>query len=230
MIDLRLGDWRDVLANVECDALVTDPPYSSRTHSATTRLRNGDGSLRTTEIGYTPFTEKEVGDFCDSWAPRTRGWFCVLTSHDLGKAWERALEKHGRYVFAPIPCVLWGMGVRLAGDGPANWTVWMVVSRPRSKPWSVWGSLPGAYRGTPPSRGQDAPTGILGNKPLWLMNGIIRDYTRPGDLVCDPCAGYGTTLQSAIGLGRKAIGAEIDPDTHAKAMQRLEHGQMEFAL
>jgi 23S rRNA G2445 N2-methylase RlmL len=32
-IELRLGDWREVLADVEPDAVITDPPYSERTHS-----------------------------------------------------------------------------------------------------------------------------------------------------------------------------------------------------
>lgn len=31
-IELRLGDYREVLADVEADAVITDPPYSERTH------------------------------------------------------------------------------------------------------------------------------------------------------------------------------------------------------
>jgi len=81
-----------------------------------------------------------------------------------------------------------------------------------------WGTLPGAYQGAP-DRG-----GHIGGKPLWLMNAIIRDYSRPGDLICDPCAGGGTTLIAAASQGRKAIGAEMDPVTHAKAMRRIEAG------
>jgi 23S rRNA G2445 N2-methylase RlmL len=34
-IELRLGRWQDVLDDiVQCDALITDPPYSERTHKA----------------------------------------------------------------------------------------------------------------------------------------------------------------------------------------------------
>lgn len=32
--ELRLGDYREVLADVTCDALITDPPYSARTSGA----------------------------------------------------------------------------------------------------------------------------------------------------------------------------------------------------
>ena len=33
-IELRLGDYRDVLTDVEPDAVITDPPYSERTLGA----------------------------------------------------------------------------------------------------------------------------------------------------------------------------------------------------
>lgn len=36
--ELRLGDYREVLAGVTCDAVITDPPYSERMHAAT-RIR-----------------------------------------------------------------------------------------------------------------------------------------------------------------------------------------------
>jgi site-specific DNA-methyltransferase (adenine-specific) len=53
------------------------------------------------------------------------------------------------------------------------------------------------------------------------MRAIIRDYTRPGDLIVDPFAGSGTTLLAARLEGRRAIGAELDPKTFALAVKRL---------
>jgi site-specific DNA-methyltransferase (adenine-specific) len=65
---------------------------------------------------------------------------------------------------------------------------------------------------------------VAGGKPLWLMRAIVRDYTRPGDLVCDPCAGGATTLLAAAMEGRRAVGAEMDPVTFEKASKRLAQG------
>ena len=45
-------------------------------------------------------------------------------------------------------------------------------------------------------------------KPLALMEHIIRTSSRPGDVVLDCFAGSGTTLLAAVKLGRKAIGIE----------------------
>jgi site-specific DNA-methyltransferase (adenine-specific) len=50
------------------------------------------------------------------------------------------------------------------------------------------------------------------------------DDSRPGDLICDPCAGGGTTLLAAVIEGRRAIGAECDPETFELAVRRLRRG------
>jgi len=206
---LRCGRWEDTLGDVECDALITDPPYGSRTHDGQAdAIRGIDGALRASTIPYASWGLEDVDAFVRSWAPRTRGWFCALTSHDLAPAWEAALEATGRYVFTPLAVVEPGRNVRLCGDGPAQWACWLVVARPRTAPWSRWGALPGAYICRP---GAGKGTRLIGGKPLSLMRALVRDYSRPGDLVCDPCAGAGTTLRAALAEGRRAIGAEVDP-------------------
>lgn len=216
--DLRLGRWQDVLADVEMvDAVITDPPYSKRTHDAHKRQGPRTDGNAYQVIPYESWTDADTVAFVDSWAPRCRGWFVALTSHDLVPVYAAALEARGRYVFQPVPCVMRGMNVRLGGDGPSSWAVYAVVARPRDLVFSNWGTLPGAYFCPPGSE-------MVGGKPEALMRALIRDYTKPGDLVCDPCAGAATTLRAAEVEGRCSIGAEMDPETYAKARKRLEAG------
>jgi hypothetical protein len=116
--------------------------------------------------------------------------------------------------------------VRLAGDGPANWTDWLCVSRPA---WlHKWGSLCGAYVGLSHDVGESvlnrSKRAVPGGKPLGLMRAIVRDYTRPGDLVVDPFCGGGTTALACAIEGRRCITSEMDPVTFAKARKRLERG------
>lgn len=238
-IDLRLGRWEEALADVgEVDAVIVDSPYSERTHSghdegtdsanaAEKRLQSGGRSptfefraskLTRRRITYQPWTEADVARFVSRWAPRTTGWFVTITDHVLAPIWERELQEAGRYVFAPLPFVAEGSRVRLSGDGPSAWTCWIVVARPRSREYASWGTLPGSYVGGAGERI------IPGGKPLWLMRALVRDYTRRGDLVCDPCAGAATTLIAAATEGRRAVGAEVDPATHALAMKRIANG------
>jgi hypothetical protein len=229
--ELRLGAWQRVLADVECDVLITDPPYGSRTHAG------HDAGVEHTEIGeskwdtarrrglpYGFWTPGDVREFVEHWSPRTAGWFCAMSCSDLFPVWRSALEDAGRVAFAPIPCTIRAMSVRLAGDGPSNWAVYLNVARPRSKEWSTWGTRDGAYV---TGRGKGARH--IGGKPLELMRAIVRDYSRPGDLIADPCAGYATTAIAALGMGRRFIGSEIDPVTHARGSERLRGGfQMEM--
>jgi hypothetical protein len=216
MGDLRLGDYRDTLAGEQWDALICDPPYGSRTHvghcasSRSDREINPDVGRPISFPSWSPTDVREFVDFC---APKTRGWFCAMTSHDLFTSYESALNDHNRYVFAPIPCVIRGMTVRMGGDGPSSWCVWMVVSRPRS--FSNWGTLPGAYV---VSRTRSI---YVGGKPIKLIAAVVRDYSRKGDLVCDPVAGMATTGIAAESIGRRFIGSEINGSVFIDASERL---------
>lgn len=226
---LVCGRWQEVLADVTCDALVTDPPYSERTnagHDASARSTNrgewerSDGKLdrcrARAELSYTSWNRADVDAFTESWAPRNRGWFVALSDSELCGDYRQSFESRGLTGFHPLPCVIRGMTVRLSGDGPSSWAIYANVARPKAL--SKWGTLDGAY-----SSGQGERAHI-GGKPLNLMRAIIRDYTRPGDLVVDPCAGGGTTLLAAVMEGRRAIGAEMDPTTFEKAVARLRKG------
>lgn len=231
MIDLRLGRWQDVLADVECDALICDPPYSARTHEghdASAAVPGGGwtdvngrayaGPAPRRQLNYATWTPDDVRAFVASWAPRTRGWIVAFTSHDLCPVYADSLEAAGRYVFAPLPWFSPGSRVRLSGDGPSSWTCWIMVARPRSDTYHRWGTLPGGYQ-TPPEACE-----VVGGKPLGLIRAIVRDYSRPGDLVCDPFAGSGTTLIAAAAEGRRAIGSEEKPEHFEIAQRRIARG------
>lgn len=223
--DLRLGRWQDVLADVECDSLIADPPYGARTHdgqhestSAPNRVSGSGSPTQRRALSYAHWTPDDVQAFVAHWAPRTRGWMACMTSHDLMPVWQAAYLAAGRAEFAPVPILQ--DRVRLSGDGPASAAVYLMVARPRSRQFQRWGALPGWYKA-----GTDRD-GHIGGKPVDLMRALIRDYSRPGDLVCDPCAGGGTTLLAAVQTGRRAVGAEMDPQTHAKAAARLANAKV----
>jgi len=72
--------------------------------------------------------------------------------------------------------------------------------------------------------GYQAESKHPGSKMLAPMRKLIRDYTIKGDLICDPFAGSGTTLLAAAMEGRRAIGAEVSPETFELAVKRLSAG------
>lgn len=231
-----------VMGDRKADLLCVDAPYSEKTHAGhangkTTADRAGDWASKNPghkaagharnraleaadrrDLDYPPWTPQHVESFVGLWSRFLSGWAVSLTDDVLAPAWGEAFRSEGLYTFAPLPLVETGSRCRMAGDGPSAWTCWLVVARPRGEPYSSWGTLPGAYI-VPGERrfnaGTDEPRRVVGGKPLRAMQAIVRDYSRPGDLVVDPCAGGGTTLRAAIREGRRCIGLEKMPE-HAQ--------------
>ena len=54
------------------------------------------------------------------------------------------------------------------------------------------------------------------------MSDLIERLTKPGDLICDPFLGGGTTAVVSLALGRKFVGCDIDAACVEKAKQRVE--------
>ena len=189
------------------DLLLTDPPFSARTHAGQSEVRRA--------LSYEHWAPADMRRFLRFALPRTRGWSVVLTDHVLAPVVMAACEEAGRYAFAPIPCLT--HAVRQSGDGPASAACYTVASRPRSAVFARWGALPGFYG--PFQAARDWLR--LGAKPAQLAAALVRDYSEPGDLVCDPCAGGAALLLAALEAGRRAIGSEVDLDAARVANARL---------
>jgi DNA modification methylase len=58
-------------------------------------------------------------------------------------------------------------------------------------------------------------------KPLALLEMLIRACCPPAGVVFDPCCGSGTTLVAAVHAGRQALGCDVNPDAVGIALDRL---------
>jgi site-specific DNA-methyltransferase (adenine-specific) len=223
---LYLGDCRDILPTLPKVAhIITDPPYSERTHAGhdAGALPGKDGAGRS-DLGYGALSVEAVNTLADNFARACDGWIVWMTDHTLAPHIGEALERNGRYVFAPVPYHHPGRSVRLAGDGPSSWTDWLVVARTVAQ--HRWGTLRGGYVAGP---GWDDKQ-RMGGKPTRLMQLVVSDYSRPGDLVCDPFMGAGTTGVACAKEGRDFIGIEIDPAAFDIACRRIEEAQRQGDL
>jgi site-specific DNA-methyltransferase (adenine-specific) len=70
-------------------------------------------------------------------------------------------------------------------------------------------------------RGTVHPT----QKPVALMEYLIRTYTNEGETVLDFAMGSGSTGVAAVNTNRNFIGIELDPDYFAIAEQRIQEAQ-----
>lgn len=83
---------------------------------------------------------------------------------------------------------------------------------------SVWSDCPSMSANTPLRK---ESTGYPTQKPLKLLERIVRAASAPGDLVIDPFFGSGTTLEAAARLGRRAVGSDVGALAWSTASKRL---------
>jgi site-specific DNA-methyltransferase (adenine-specific) len=87
--------------------------------------------------------------------------------------------------------------------------------------WTSFSKPAKLFRYSVTSYEKEHPT----QKPLPLMEWIIRKYTNENETIFDPFMGSGTTGVAAVRLGRSFIGVEINPDYYAIAERRIRQAQ-----
>jgi DNA modification methylase len=81
---------------------------------------------------------------------------------------------------------------------------------------SVWSDIPDIYRG------QAERLGYPTQKPVALLERIIKASSNKGDLVLDPFCGCGTALIASQKLGRDWIGIDVSPTACKLMKKRLQ--------
>ncbi len=92
---------------------------------------------------------------------------------------------------------------------------------------SVWTDCPAMVANTPLRR---ETTGYPTQKPLKLLDRIVRAASEPGALVVDPFCGSGTTLEAAARAGRTFFGGDIGELAIATTAKRLGDAGIDFEL
>lgn len=115
---------------------------------------------------------------------------------------------------------------------PQNLTSITPTKRTRTNPGKVYGGKSGSTTsvqtetgyprsvlqfGSTPSVGRHHPS----QKPVDLLEYLIKTYTKEGDVVLDNTMGSGSTGVAAINTNRKFIGIEKDPTFYQIAKERI---------
>ena len=88
-----------------------------------------------------------------------------------------------------------------------------VDEKPSLETTTLWDYPRQSYGKTP--KGNNKFQGVT---PAFIIWNLIQRYTEPGDLVVDPMAGSGTTIDVCKEEGRKVIGYDIEPK-HPEVIQ-----------
>ena len=218
-----------LVAHGPVDHVVADPAYRDKVHSHHRTTRRGAGGVRARQdLGFEALTPDVRRRAAAAFAAVVRRWVVVFSDLEGAGAWCDDLADVG---LEPVQVGLWvktNATPQLTGDRPASPGEALVVAHAKrgrrtiAKRWNG-GGRPLLYRGPSERAGERRSGGATKEhptqKPLWLMEAVLRELTDPGELVADPFAGSGTTLVAAVRLGRAARGWErVEP--WARAAQR----------
>ena len=67
-------------------------------------------------------------------------------------------------------------------------------------------------------------------KPVELIEWLVKSYTSPGETVLDFCMGSGTTMLACINTERNGIGIELDKDYFDIAKKRVDNHGFQFSF
>ena len=224
-ITLYHGNAFDVmatLADASIDAVITDPPYSARTHK---NAKKNDSQLGygVQAVHFDSFTDEMLYQAFDEMARVTKSW--IVSNIDYNHAFRFETQP-------PVGMVQKRIGIwvknnpmpQISADRPGQgWEAITYLHKATGR--SSWngGGLHGNY-----VTNLATPTGHPTPKPLTMLHSFVERFTNHGDLILDPFAGGGTTLIAARNLQRKAIGVEVDEQWCELIANRLGQGAFDL--
>ncbi|MCH9682617.1 MAG: site-specific DNA-methyltransferase [Deltaproteobacteria bacterium] len=223
-----------LVAHGPVDHVIADPAYSEKVHRRHRTARKGAGGPTAKQaLGFEPLTAEVRLQAAEAIAAVVRRWVIVFSDLEGAGAWCEDFANAG---LEPVQVGIWDKvdaTPQLRGDRPACPAEALVVAhatrrgRPMRKRWNGGGRAL-RYRGPSKERGikRVHPT----QKPLWLMETLLRDFTDPGEVTADPFAGVGTTLVAAKRLSRGARGWEQTENWAALGQQRIAAACPQFEL
>jgi site-specific DNA-methyltransferase (adenine-specific) len=217
---LYLGDCRDILPTLgDVAHVVSDPPYEDELHAAMGRIKRTDGRTMVQELGFAGVNaaRPEVARLC---AKIAGGWVILFTLAEGVRAWRDDIQAAGGKWDTTCFWVKPDASPRFNGQGAARGAECFVTAwcGPGHRRWNAGGKR-GVYTHCVNTQRQgEHPT----EKPVPLMMEIISDFTRYGELVCDPFMGSGTTGVACANLGRAFVGVEQDAKWFDLACRRIE--------
>jgi site-specific DNA-methyltransferase (adenine-specific) len=206
------------------DHTITDPPYSHHVHTNQTRftesnrLANGSNTYKY-ELGFSCLTSESRVEYALQFARLTKRWILVFCDAESIGDWKRALEYAGSIYKRTCAWIKPTAQPQLSGDRPAQGfePIACAYGSPGRSVWNAGGKV-GLYHSlVPRSEERFHPT----EKPVDLMEQIIKDFTSPNDLILDPFSGSGSTHVAAKKWMRKSIGFEVDESYSSKANARI---------
>lgn len=224
---LWLGDALEIAPMLGAVShLITDPPYEAITQAAIGSVPKGNLKGASTRLGR-PLDFEPIDAIRERVAhlgEQSEGWFIAFCTPEGVGRWADVINegplKYKRACVWVKPDSTPQFNGQCPASGAENFVcAWAGEGHSR---WNGGGKR-GVYTHcvNNPERTGLHPT----EKPRRLMSEIIADFTNPGETICDPFMGSGTTGVAAVMAGRDFIGIEQNETYFNLACQRIRDAQ-----
>lgn len=230
-VSLRLGDSKKLIKDVpdvSIDLILTDPPYNLSGYST--------GNI---ELSWRKTINNDLADWDkNSFEPaqwvqdfkrilKPTGNIFAFTSYNLMGKWHQAFDPE----FDTFQYMVWHKTnpvPKIYKAGFLNSCELIICAWNKGHTWNFANQKDmHNFIESPICMGNERlknpkhPT----QKPIKVLERIIRIATNPVNIVFDPFMGVGSTGVAALNLGRRFIGFELNPEYFAAAEQRLSTTQ-----
>lgn len=212
-VTLYHGDSREVTEWLAADVLVTDPPYGVALGVASDKRAGQHGLAKGSYDTYEDTYENLVS--------------VIAPIIEVGlHATKRGAVFSGPHLQELPKAAAIGGIYCPAASGRHSWGFKTFL------PVLFYGTDPLLNKGARPNVIQSSAAAEKNGhpcpKPIEWMRWLVDRVSLPGEVVCDPFAGSGTTLEAAKYLGLRAIGVELDERYCEIAARRLTQDVLDF--
>lgn len=226
---LHCGDCLEGLATLadrSVDHVITDPPFDAHTHSRGGSVVRHDGGPAIAKIPFAALSD--VRPVAAQIARVTKRWALVFCAVRQIEQWATAFEAAGWNVPRVMAWFKPDASPQFSGDRPGHGFESIITAHAPGRTRWNGGGMKGVYD----CNRIDHESGFLHptQKPLKLIEALVRDFSDPGELVADPFSGSCTTGAACKRLGRRFVGWEIDPGFYEVGRKRLDAAREQFQL
>lgn len=220
-------EWLKTLDNDSVDLIVSDPPYRVTQHG-----HSGLGGIFKTKVGEDKklngklfeHNEVDVNDYAgELYRVLKPDSHCYIMTNDRNL--QNFMNVFTSIGFNFCKLLIWDKQNKITNQYYMNQVEYILfMYKGRNKQINNCGTSNLISVNNVKNKTHNHPT----EKPVELMEILIKNSTNEGDLVLDPFVGVGSTPVACQNLKRNFIGCELDKVYYDTTMERLNEGVGEF--
>lgn len=220
-------EWLKTLDNDSVDLIVSDPPYRVQQHG-----HSGLGGIFKTKTGEDKklngklfkHNEVNVNDYAgELYRVLKPDNHCYIMTNDVNL--QNFLNVFTNVGFHFTKLLIWDKQNKITNQFYMNQVEYILfMSKGRTKQINYCGTSNLLSVNNIKNKTHNHPT----EKPVELMEILIKNSTNEDDLVLDPFVGVGATPVACQNLKRNFIGCELDKVYYDTTLERLNEGVGEF--